>query len=166
LSLPTDWQAYDVLYVTAKDANKQEIFTWSFKISLPNKIAESIVKKSGNDEVKIAMIDSLYTISVKNLQVSINKFTGLLQKVQNEKGVIPFNNGPIVQEGATNFKNFSQRIENGNVIITSTFDRKNSYNTLEWTIYPSGWVKMKVNYFPGDYFTTFFGVNFHFLKTK
>lgn len=166
LSLPTDWQAYDVLYVTAKDANKQEIFTWSFKISLPNKIAESIVKKNGNDEVKITTVDSLYTISVKNLQISINKFTGLLQKVQNEKGVIPFNNGPIVQEGATNFKNFSQRIENGNVIITSTFDRKNSYNTLEWTIYPSGWVKMKVNYFPGDYFTTFLGVNFSFPENQ
>ncbi|MDR6561983.1 MULTISPECIES: glycoside hydrolase family 2 TIM barrel-domain containing protein [unclassified Arcicella] len=165
LSLPTDWQAYDVLYVTAKDFNNQEIFTWSFKISLPEKIANNIVKKERNEKAKIVEIDSLYTISVKDLEISINKFTGILQKVKNKQGIIPFNNGPIVQEGATNFRNFAYQFENNNLIITSTFDRKNSYNTLQWTIYPSGWVKMKVNYFPGDYFTTFFGVNFSFPET-
>ena len=53
-----------------------------------------------------------------------------------------------------------------NLVITSTFDRKESYNTLEWTIYPSGWLKMQVKYFPAAYFTTFVGLNFSYPETE
>jgi hypothetical protein len=67
-----------------------------------------------------------------------------------------------LQEGVTNFKGFSQKMDGKNLVIESTYDRKSSYNTLQWTIYPSGWIKMKVRYFPGDYFTNFVGVNFSF----
>jgi len=53
-------------------------------------------------------------------------------------------------------------LEGKNLVIASTFDRKNAYNTLQWTIYPSGWIKMQLVYFPGDYFTSMVGVNFSF----
>lgn len=53
-----------------------------------------------------------------------------------------------------------------NLVIASTFDRKESYNTLEWTIYPSGWLKMQVKYFPAAYFTTFVGLNFSYPETE
>jgi hypothetical protein len=33
---------------------------------------------------------------------------------------------------------------------------------LKWTVYPSGWIKLEVQYFPGTYFTSFAGVNFSF----
>lgn len=166
LSLPDDWQKYDVLYVTATDAHKRELFTWSFKISLPQKIAQALVPIKGTSEVKITETDSLYHVSANGVQVVLNKNTGVLQEVKNSTGVIPFTNGPIIQEGTTNFQHFTQRFDRGNLIIESTFDRKASFNTLQWTFYPSGWIKMKVNYFPGDYFTTFFGVNFSFPETS
>jgi hypothetical protein len=85
-----------------------------------------------------------------------------LIQVKNNKSIIPFNNGPIIQEGVNNFKNFSHRYDGNSMIIESSFDRKNSYNKLQWTIYPSGWIRMQVNYFPAEYFTSLVGVNFSF----
>lgn len=162
IALPSDWQTYDVLYVSAFDAFKKEIFTWSFKITLPEKVAKNLVETKGSTAVSLTELDSIYQVRAKDLFISFNKKTGLLQEVKNPTGIIPFTNGPIVQEGATNFQGFTQKTVDGNIIIESTFDRKNAFNTLQWTIYPSGWVKMKINYFPAAYLTTFFGVNFSF----
>jgi hypothetical protein len=91
---------------------------------------------------------------------------GKLISVQNSKGNIALTNGPIIQEGATNFQNFTNKFDGNNLVISSTFEKKNSYNTLEWTIYPSGIIKMEVNYFPAEYFTSVVGVNFSFAESE
>ncbi|QHV99971.1 glycoside hydrolase family 2 TIM barrel-domain containing protein [Spirosoma endbachense] len=159
---PADWKDYDFLYITAIDPHKRELFTWSFPISLPNKIASSLIKTEGANEVVLTEADSLYTITANNIHLSFSKQTGILKQVANSAGTIPFTNGPILQEGVNNFKNVTHRNDGKAVILESTFDRKTSYNTLQWTIYPSGWVKMRVRYFPDGYFTMMDGVNFSF----
>ncbi len=165
-NLPANWKDFDVLYITAFDPQKKELFTWSFPISLPEKMAESIVQKKGDGNVQVSQTDSLYTVSANGVLLTIHKRTGHLQQVKNAAGVIPLTNGPVLQEGINNFQHFKHRMEGKNLIIESTFDRKSSYNTLQWTIYPSGWVQMKVNYFPGAYFTNLVGVNFNFPETE
>lgn len=162
LQLPSDWNNYDVIYITAKDPFKKEIFTWSFPISRPDKIASTIIKTSGNSKIKFSEIDSLIQISANGIDISINKNTGILQQVKNANGIIPFNNGPVLQEGVNDFSNFTHRIDGNNLIIESAFDKKKSWNTLQWTIYPSGWIKMKIRYFPAEYFTSMIGANFSF----
>lgn len=161
-NLPANWQSFDVLYITAFDPQKKELFTWSFPIALPKKIAATVVKTEGTGNVQISETDSLYTLSANGMQLVLHKGNGRIQQVKNGSGVIPLTNGPVLQEGVNNFKSFTRRTEGKNVIIESTFDRKNSYNTLQWTIYPSGWVKMQVKYFPVAYFTNLVGVNFSF----
>jgi hypothetical protein len=94
--------------------------------------------------------------------VAIHKRTGLLTNVKNDNGIISFNNGPILQEGVNNFSNFSVKKDSNTIIINSTYDKKINYNTLKWTFYPLGIIKMEVNYFPSSYFTNFVGVNFSF----
>ncbi len=111
-------------------------------------------------------IDTVYNVSANGINVRINKNTGRLLHVQNSKGNIPFNNGPIIQEGVNNFQNFTYRFDGDTLVIASTFDRKNSYNTLKWTIYPSGLIKMQVKYFPAEYFTSMDGVNFSFPESQ
>ena len=162
LTLPANWKQYDVLYLTAIDPYKKELFTWSFPIVRPDAVAAALVDTTGNSAVTITTADSLYQVTANGTRFSIHQRTGLLISVRNAKGIIPFNNGPVLQEGVNNFQGFTHRFEGKNLVITSSFDRKSSFNTLEWTIYPSGWVKMKVNYFPEAYFTTFVGVNFSF----
>ncbi|MBO9593200.1 MAG: glycoside hydrolase family 2 [Niabella sp.] len=166
LQLPDDWKTYDVLYVTVKDKNQMELFTWSFPISLPDKKAMELVKQDGEGPVQLVTVDSIYKIRVGDVQLGINKNTGLLVSVENAKGRIPLTNGPRIQEGVTNFRNFSHRFEGKQLIIESSFDKKESFNTLRWTIYPSGWIKMEVHYFPLALHTNMLGVNFDYPETQ
>ncbi len=165
LYLPKDWFQNDVLYITAKKEGK-EIFTWSFPISKPIENIRHFIKKNGNEKAFIIEDDSLYKISVNGLEILLNNQNGLLQQVRNSKGIIPLANGPIIQQGINNFKGFSYHFDSNNLVIESIFERKSSYNTLQWTIYPSGIVKMKVRYFPEAYNTDFVGINFDYPEEK
>ncbi|SDC02421.1 glycoside hydrolase family 2 protein [Pedobacter soli] len=166
INLPADWKNFDALYLTAKDVYGKELFTWSFPISLPKDDAAKLVVTTGKSKVNFKESATVFDVSANGIQLTFDKTNGLLQKVENTKGVIPFNNGPVLQESVNNFKNFTTRMDGQNLVIASTFDRKESYNTLEWTIYPSGWLKMQVKYFPAAYFTTFVGLNFSYPETE
>lgn len=167
ISLPDDWKNYDVLYVTVKDQYQKELFTWSFPINSPIKIGARMIVKEGNGKIETPLADTTaILIFVKNLELIFNENTGILTQVRNKQGILPFNNGPIVQEGENNFKGIKRYWEKSNYIIESTFDKKESYNTLKWTIYPSGWIKLEVQYFPSSYFTNFVGVNFSFPESE
>lgn len=163
LNLPADWYNYDVLYVTANDKEQRELFTWSFPISSPARTGARMIVKEGNGEILNPQADTtLILVSVKDVDLMFNEFNGQLVSVKNKMGAIPFVNGPVVQEGVNNFKGIKTSKQGDLFIIESTFDKKESYNTLKWTIYPSGWIKLDVNYFPGAYFTNFAGINFSF----
>lgn len=162
VALPENWTDYDVLYIKATDVHGKELYTWSFPITLPKQEALSLVKKEGVSAITLKETDTLFRISANGVHLSFSKKSGILREVRNGKGLIPFANGPVVQEGATNFKKISHRMEDGKLIIESTFDRKEAYNTLQWTVYPSGWLKLNVKYFPAEYLTNFIGLNFSF----
>ncbi len=162
IPLPADWKNYDVLYVTVKDKYQKELFTWSFPISSPATTGARMIVKAGNNVINTSEADSLLTVSVKDVTVVLNKNNGLLVSVKNAKGELPFNNGPVLQEGVNNFKSFKQYKEGNNLVLESSFNQKESYNKLKWTIYPSGWVQLQVHYFPAAYFTNFAGINFSF----
>lgn len=162
VDLPKNWTSYDVLYIKATDVYGKELYTWSFPITLPKQEAIALVKKDGASALTLKETDTLFRISANGVHLSFSKKTGILREVRNEKGIIPFANGPVVQEGATNFKKISHRMDGGNLIIESSFDKKEAYNTLQWTVYPSGWLKLNVKYFPAEYLTNFVGLNFSF----
>ncbi len=163
LKLPADWYDYDVLYVTATDKSQRELFTWSYPISSPARTGARMIVKEGNAEIRQPLADTtLILLSVKDIDLAFSSFTGQLTSVRNKNGELPFTNGPVIQEGAGNFKKVTTRREGNTFIIESAFDPKESYNTLKWTLYPSGWLKLNVTYFPGAYFTNFAGINFSF----
>lgn len=159
VDLPSDWREFDVLYLTAKDPYEKEIFTWSFPIVLPVHTAERL-KKGNGSEVEARETKDAFIVEANEVSYTFNRESGLLEKVQNAKGEIPFGAGPVVQEAVNNYKNFIMKYDGDTVVIASTFDRKESYNTLCWKIFPSGQLKMHVQYFPEAYFTRFVGVNF------
>jgi Glycosyl hydrolases family 2, TIM barrel domain/Glycosyl hydrolases family 2, sugar binding domain/Glycosyl hydrolases family 2/Domain of unknown function (DUF4981)/Beta galactosidase small chain len=163
INLPANWKEFNVIYVTAKDKFQKELFTWSFPISNPKETSERIVVKEGSNKIETPVADTnMILVNVKDVSLMFNESSGILAYVKNKNGVLPFNNGPIVQEGTNNFKGIKKYWEGDKYIIESTYDKKESYNTLKWTVYPSGWIQLQVNYFPGAYHTNFAGVNFSF----
>lgn len=166
VDLPANWKTFDVLFITVKDKRGGEIVRKSFPITRPVQLAHKIVNVKGDEEVRLKETDANYHITANGIRLTLHKRTGILQEVHSPKGRIPFNNGPVLEEGANNFSGFSSSYEGKNLVIRSTFDQKNSYNQMEWTIYPSGWIKLQVNYFPGAYFTTVTGINFSLPETE
>jgi len=162
LPLPADWNSYDVLYITVRDQYQQEIFTWSFTISSPaQKAKELVVSTRDEQDVQIDEKADSYEVKVKDVELLFDKTNGLLKQVRNAKGIVPLSNGPVVQEGVNNFAGVSYRYdENKNLVISSTFDKKKSFNTLQWIIHRNGWVQLKVNYFPDSLHTKMLGINF------
>lgn len=167
LNLPAGWKDYDVLYVTANDAYGRELFTWSFIISSPKRTGERMVVKEGSHKIETPVADTnMLLVNVKDVSLMFNEADGKLMSVRNSKGIIPFTNGPVIQEGVNNFKGLKKYREGDRYIIESVYDKKESYNTLKWTVYPSGWIQLEVQYFPGAYFTNFAGINFSFPENE
>jgi Glycosyl hydrolases family 2, TIM barrel domain/Glycosyl hydrolases family 2, sugar binding domain/Glycosyl hydrolases family 2/Beta galactosidase small chain len=167
IPLPANWKDYDVLYVTVKDQYKKELFTWSFPVSSPVKTGERMIVREGNSKIETPVADSnMILVKVNDLFLMFNESSGMLAYVKNKNGVLPFNNGPLIAEGISNFKGIKKYREGDKYIIESTYDKKESYNTLKWIIYPSGWIQLQVNYFPGAYHTNFAGINFSFPETE
>lgn len=162
LALPKNWHTFTVLYLKINGPDGRELFTWSFPVKRPEEIARAMVTERTASKIEVTETDSRFEVSVKDLRFSISRDSGRLVQVSNSKGIIPLSNGPVLQEGLNNFSHFSFSRVAETVVISSEFNRKSAYNTLQWTIYPSGWIKMSVVYFPGAYFTNFAGVNFAF----
>ncbi|MFS2188070.1 glycoside hydrolase family 2 TIM barrel-domain containing protein [Mucilaginibacter sp. Mucisp84] len=165
LQLPKDWQNYDVLFVSAFDVNKHELFTWSFPVSNHDKIANRIITKTGGSKAVITETDSLYKVKTGNgIELAFNRNSGILVSVKNAKSEIPFNNGPVLVEGQdqTGFEKLSYHYEGDNLIVEAVFPPKKSEPLLRWTIYPSGWVQLDVKYWPIGEDATLMGVNFSF----
>ncbi len=162
VALPADWNSYDVLYITVKDQYQQELFTWSYTIIRPAQKAKQLVSFSTEDQdVQIKEKGDSYEVKVKDLELLFDKANGLLKQVRNAKGIVPLKNGPVVQEGANNFADISFKYDKDkNLVISSAFDKKKSFNTLQWIIHRNGWVQLKVNYFPDSLHTKMLGINF------
>ena len=160
LNLPDDWNTYDVLDLTVIGSDGKDIMTRSHPISTPAEIGARMVLHSGSDRARLEERDTIFRVYVTGSIIDIRKRDGRLIKVGNTLGDVPFANGPIIQQGADNFATVTHRYEGDDLVIESAFDRKSHYNTLRWTIHPSGWIRLQVDYFPAAYFTDFIGVNF------
>jgi hypothetical protein len=148
LQLPENWQQFDILYITAEDAQNREIFTWSWPISLPDNIANELVDKNGNNQISVKENDSLLSVEVNDLVIAFSKNTGLLSGVRNARGPISLSNGPVLCEGETIFKDLIYHRDGECLIVESEFDEKSVMKECKWTIYPSAWIRLDIVYSP------------------
>jgi hypothetical protein len=160
--LPPDWYEYDILYITAHDPAHREIYTWSWPTSSPAGIADRIVPTKGQNDVKVQQEDSLLIVSSGDVSISLNSNTGLLEQVANSKGIIPFSGGPSLCEGQADFRSMAWERDGENVIVRYAFGEHSSFNRLQWTVYPSAWISLQIEYCPARYESTFMGVNFSY----
>lgn len=162
LLLPKEWNNYDVLYLTIYDRFKNELFTWSFPIAQPAKTTERMVSFTGNNKIHVEDSDTAWAINVADASFTISKSNGLIGAVYNANGGLPFSGGPVMQEVSQAFGKLNRTNNaDGSVSFQSAFDTKSSPNTVLWTVYTSGWVKLEVSYFPSSYFTNVLGINFN-----
>ena len=162
LGLPVNWNSFDILYVSAVDPYNQELFTWSWPITLPKLMAEEVLVKKGGKAAISSETDSTVIISANNIEIILGKKTGMLKKVTNSKGDIPFNNGPVLCAGESVFKEMTLKTDGDTIRALCTYADASKMKELTWIIYPSGLIKLDIKYNPIDYESDFMGVSFSY----
>lgn len=166
IDLPKDWQSYDVLYITAKNKYGQELYTWSKPVSLPEDVVPQLMeKKAESQAVTYTEKDSLFIVKAGGIEFTLSKNGGFLRKVVNEKGEIPFVNGPLLSAGKVVFDLIKPEMDADTLHLTCSFNvRESRMKKFTWTFYPSGWAKLNIYYVPIEYDVDFdyMGVSFNY----
>ena len=164
LSLPTDWFSYDVLYVIAIDKTGMELYTWSFPIALPKDLVAKMMTLKGPNTITVVEKDSMLIVTADKLELTFGRKEGLLKKVINDKGEIPFNNGPVLSGGKAIFEKMDIQHSGDSLNITCSYTKESRMKQMIWTVYPSGCLKLNIMYFPPEYDVHFdyMGVNFSY----
>jgi len=162
LQLPADWHDYDVLYLTARDPFGREIYTWSWPVSRPEMVARRIVDTTGSKGAALSEQDDNYVLTAGGVRAVFNKKSGKLLTINNEKGAIPFAGGPVLSAGNAEPLQVHGRKEGDNIVLEAVYDKQSLIKELKWTMYPSGWLKMEIYYFPVESDFDLLGVNFSY----
>ena len=93
-----------------------------------------MVNVKGDEEVRLKETDSSYHITANGIQLTLVYY----RKYAAAKAASPLTTGRSSKKAPIISPDFPHRTKEKPEWIRSTFDRKKSYNTLEWTIYPSG----------------------------
>jgi hypothetical protein len=162
VALPDGWKTYDVLYIQAEDPHGRIIYTWSWPIKRPVGIADRIVTKEGQKPQFLASADSLIITAAGGVKFTFSRNTGMLIRVENAKGLIPFGNGPVLCNGVFDFRGIETRFEGDTLVIQYLLGEKSNYRELRWILYPSGWLALELAYRPSAYEFDMLGVSFSY----
>lgn len=151
LNLPPDWHAYDVLYVTAKDWNNCELFTWSYEIGTPERMAQRCLPQEKTIPVVEEQINN-WILSACSVRVSINKKSGLIDSVFSGEKQIPLTHGPILithRELICKSVKYNEEgeIPQLTVVYTTANGKEEAYKFI-WSMLPSGVLKLTYTYRP------------------
>lgn len=188
IDLPDGWQDYDILYIIARDPHGREIYTWDWPVKLPEQVAERLVEMEDPDtiteglidtddpdqvagsltdaedpdQIKIAKEDSLLVVSVKRIRYGFNHFTGLIDLIENNNVIIPFNNGPVLCDGTFDYQGMESNWDGANLVLNYKFGNQSNYREMRWVIYPSGWLMLHLAYRPAAYEFLYLGISFSY----
>ena len=154
LMLPENWQQYDVLYLTAKDFNGMELFTWSYELNSPAFFVERVLQqKSDAATVSKTENDSLFILSENDVIAKFSKATGLLLEVSVGDKLIPLSNGPIfITDEDLKPKNISLKQKDGAYVVEARYFYPNKWEAYRfaWTMQNDGTLQLDYNYRPAD----------------
>ncbi len=146
VALPKNWKTYDVLYITATDIYGRELNTWSWPITGPDEMAKRIIPTStGTTSVKEE--ENKLIMSANNVQVTIDRKTGLLLTAKNSHGTISLNNGPVLISGEATTASVTHGDTLGTQVIKVAYEGRQRFR-FTWIMLPSGIVELRYQYRP------------------
>jgi len=162
MNLPDGWKTYDVLYIQAEDPHGNLIFTWSWPVRRPGEVAEHIVSRDGQKPQILDSADSLIIAAAGGVKFSFSRNTGMLVRVENNRGLISFGKGPVLCEGIFDFRGMEIHFDGNNLVLTYLTGDKSNYRELRWILYPSGWLSLELAYRPANYEFDMLGISFSY----
>lgn len=157
LELASDWKQYDALYITATDAYKRHINTWSWNITTPATMAAQLVAES-NDKVEVSDRGGLLTVQSAKTTVTFNKKNGLIAEVITNGKTISFTNGPQFAGFTTSFKELKHYAVPNGYVVELVYD---SICHAKWMMLLGGWLQLDYEYSPTGSFD-YTGITFSY----
>jgi hypothetical protein len=68
----------------------------------------------------------------------------------------------VISSGDVAPSQIAQHAEGQNQVIEVSYPKGSLCQSLKWTMYPSGWLKMELKYFPADYDYSLLGASFSY----
>ncbi len=159
ITLPANWQQYDVIKITAIDPYGRKINNWTWNISKPAEMADKIIRALGS-EPQIQEEGNRLIVVSGNTRVVFDKNNGLLTEVINAGKKSSFANGPVFAGYEARFRELRYRKESEKIIVEAYYEN-NSHCSVKWTVLPGGWLQLDYNYRP--YGTAdFWGITFKY----
>lgn len=144
LSLPANWKNSDVLYVTAYDAFKKELFTWSWAIKSPDR-AQSKFSTGSASNINVTENEASLIIKSAGITCYFDKKTGNIQKVVNTKGEISLSAGPVVAGVSHTLKQLKHYLSGQDLIVEPVYEGGPQFS-VKWTFSPGKLVKLDYTY--------------------
>ena len=164
LDLPADWRNADVLYLTAKNPEGRDLWTWSWRLNRAIDVA-----KPGVGKVEVSDGTEL-KIRTAGMELTFSKQTGLLVKA----GKFSFGNGPrfvassrgkvddgvdknnqpkfktamVDFSGQSKLVSLTHRMDGASAVVEGKFE--GPLTEARWTILPGGWIQLDYQYSLGS----------------
>ena len=166
IPLPATWRQADGLFLTAYDPNHKRLFTWRWKWTTPRQLRERLFSNEENihrpdlEKTRFSLL-----ASAAGFTFSFDRHTGLLNQVKIGTHLLPFGKGPVLVTSDSG--RFTQsgspkiRIRKRNRSLNLDVLNRADFDTLQWTLYGSGWLKLHYAFTLHDS-VKFLGISFNF----
>ncbi|MGN8071050.1 glycoside hydrolase family 2 protein [Mucilaginibacter sp. SG564] len=144
LNLPADKKNSDVLYVTATDLFKKEIFTWTWPLKLPGNTFKNRVARSSS-KIEVSEESGSLIIKAGMLTYYFDTQTGYLQKVNTSKTKISLSNGPVLTSAKYTLKTLNHYFAGYDYIVEPVYEGGQQFN-VRWTFSPGKPAKLNYSY--------------------
>ncbi len=165
LDLPATWRQADVLYVTAYNPGKREIWTWSWSVQAADCYVDRVVVCESREKAVLQEAGGRFRITAGDLTVILDGRSGSLQQVIEAGREIDLGGGPqlIGGEGRVG-RAISVPGEDGRSMQVR-FEYEGNMGQATWTVYPSGWISLNYEYELSGQFDVF-GLQFDYPECK
>lgn len=159
-ALPSGWQDYDALVLTAFDPFQNEIYSWTWKIRSNKKILGQFISISGDKAAEVAENDSTVTLKANGSSVTLRKKDGMISRVTyNNRTQLFLSNGPLITTGNAQVSEFRHFAESDGYVAEIKYS--GDLRSARWKMYNSGWLSLDYSYeLTGNY--QFAGISFSY----
>lgn len=167
LNLPASWRNNDVLYVTAFDPYKKEIFTWSWPLKSPAAIAKqqtSTKQPATASIIETSEDDNNFIVKSDNIQYYFSKVTGCLLKVVNSQSTVSLSDGPVVAGVKHTLKELKHYTKDDQFIVEPVYEGEGMF-LVKWIFTSAQPVKLAYSYAQKGA-ADFMGISFNYPEEK
>jgi len=146
LELPDNWQESNVLYLTASDPTGNDVWTWSWETRKDCAQCHQYIAQETKKDADIEIIEkeTVLLVKIDSLNLSFDKTTGELAKVEKDGRQISFGNGPRLVADNSTLTELKHWRQQDNIFVEAKYE--GDLNYAKWKIYPSGWARLDYEY--------------------